>query len=77
MRPKFKLLMIVRSKEREAGATKGFKKVIIWIFVEQDSIGDIKMQRGSRQSIYQVYCCSEGKIPELERQGSLFKKSES
>jgi len=69
VRPKFKLVTIVRSKERETGPTKGFKKVIIWIFVEKDSsIGNIKMQRSSRQSIYQVCCCSEGKIPKLERQ---------
>jgi len=29
MRPKFKLMTIVRSKERETRANKGFKKVII------------------------------------------------
>jgi len=34
MRPKFKFVTIVRSKEGETRATKGFKEVIIWTFVE-------------------------------------------
>jgi hypothetical protein len=63
--PKFKFIFVIRTEDRKASTSNDAKKVIVRLLVKKIHTGNVKSNKGRRQSAYEINTSKKSMLPKF------------